>query len=70
MKSMSRDADAYIKSFMALCSEHGVKPVVRVLREPVEDFGFKLMSYFRYGNDVPMVSCPDLEEALKLLDGK
>jgi hypothetical protein len=67
MKSLSRDSEAYIKSIMALFGAHGIKRIARILHEPTDDFGFKLMSYFHYGPKVPIVICSNLEEALKQL---
>ena len=36
--------------------------------DPRKDIGFKVMSLFHYGHDVPIVTCETLDEAQKKLD--
>ncbi len=49
---------------MDLCNDGGVSRVVRIIPDPLENFGLTLMSVFHYDNGVKIVNCRDLNEAL------
>ncbi len=52
-----------IRVIMDLCQKKGVSKVIRVIPDPHKDIGFRLMSFFHYGRDVPIVTCETLAEA-------
>ena len=65
--SVDADAYAFVKELMELCEERGVKKVVRVLGETEDDLGFTIMSFFHYGHNVAVVTCLNMDQALRRL---
>jgi hypothetical protein len=66
LKQFDRSARKHYRNFMDLCRESGVRKVVRIVPDSLNNFGLTIMSYFHYKN-IPVVTCHDLEEALKHL---
>jgi len=60
---MDYDCAPEIRAVMDLCQTKGVAAVVRVIPDPKKDIGFKVMSYFHYGQEVPIVTVETLMEA-------
>ena len=64
VQSMSTSTAPYIGQIMELCTQKGLKSVIRVLpAEARNDIGFAIMSQFHYGPEVQIVTCDNLEEA-------
>ena len=55
------------RGIMDLCNEHGVKKVIRIVPNPLHDFGLTGMSHFHYGSGVKVVTCRNLDEAIDYL---
>ena len=56
-------ARPFIKRGMDLCNCSGVGKIVRVVNNPLRDFGLKIMSIFHYDGKVPVMTCSSLDEA-------
>jgi hypothetical protein len=69
---MPTNAAPYVGQIMESCGQKGVELVVRLLpTDPGKDIGLAIMSRFHYAPDVPIVTCPTMEEAMRhLLDEK
>ena len=67
LQTMEISCASHIKNLMDRCNQNGVAKVVRIIPNPKLDIGFQIMSYFHYGNDVEIVTCESLAEALTLL---
>ena len=57
----------HIKNIMELCDEKGVSAVVRVIPDPKRDIGLQILSYFHYSGDVKIITCENLNDAMKIL---
>lgn len=60
-------AEPYYRSIMDLCNQNGVSKVVRIIPNPVQNFGLTVMSHFHYASGVPVIICRNLREALENL---
>lgn len=67
LDSMDYACAKEIEASMDLFRAKGVAKVVRVVPDPHKDIGFKVMSYFHYGKDVPILTCETRAEALEKL---
>ena len=68
VESMSVSCAPHIGRIMDLCNQKGVESIVRVLpAEANKDIGYAILSRFHYGPDVSIVTCDNLEEAMRLL---
>jgi len=67
LESMELACTAYIKRTMDLCNKKGVAKVVRVVPDPHKDIGFNILSLFHYRYGIPIVTCENAEEAMKVL---
>jgi hypothetical protein len=68
LRSMDLACAPHIESAMDMCNEKGVALVVRIIPDPRQDIGMKIMSYFHYGGDVRIVTCETTDEAMRFLD--
>ena len=66
LEEFDSSARKHYRSVMDLCHKSGVRKVVRIVPSLVNNFGLTVMSYFHY-KDVPVITCRNLEEALKHL---
>jgi anti-anti-sigma regulatory factor len=64
LDTMDYDCATEIAKAMDLCHAHGVRKVVRVVPDPRKDIGLRVMSYFHYGHNVPVITCETVAEAL------
>jgi hypothetical protein len=67
LESMDIACATDIRAIMDLCQCKGVAQVVRIIPDPHKDIGFKLMSFFHYAHEIPMITCTTLAEALERL---
>jgi anti-anti-sigma regulatory factor len=67
LEQMDSACASEIRAVMDLFQKIGVSKIVRVIPDPHKDIGFKLMSKFHYGHDVPILTCETLEEGLEKL---
>lgn len=56
-----------IQATMDLLRTAGVAKVLRIMPDPRKDIGFKVMSYFHYGRQVPVLTFDTRTEALEKL---
>ena len=68
LQRMDVSCAPYIRQIMDLFNEKGIASVVRVIPDPSLDIGLQIMSLFHYGEDVRIITCATLEEAMRALD--
>lgn len=66
LEKFDRSARKHYRNFMDLCRKSGVRKVIRIIPDPRNNFGLTVMSHFHYKN-IPVISCHNLDEALKHL---
>ena len=64
LESMEVSCAPHIRNIMEMCNEKGVAEVVRIIPDPKQDIGLRIMSYFHYGSDVKIVTCASAAEAM------
>lgn len=67
LESMDYSCAPLVDKAMDLTDCAGVSEVVRIVPDPKKDIGFQVMSYFHYGKDVNIVTCENMEEAMRAL---
>ena len=67
LESMDIASAPHIENIMNLCDEKGVREVVRIIPDPKRDIGLQIMSYFHYSDDVNIVTCENVSDAMKVL---
>lgn len=68
LQNFERAARPYFTRVMDLCDECGVGKVVRIVPNPLNDFGLTVLSHFHYSNGVPIITCRNLAEAQRHLN--
>ena len=68
LESMDVACAPYIRQIMDLLNEKGIANVVRVIPDPTLDIGLQIMSLFHYGQNVSIITCATLDEAMAALD--
>lgn len=68
LDEFAHSARPYFRSLMELCNEAGVRKIVRIAPNPLHDFGLTVMSHFHYDHGIPIITCRNLDEALKHLE--
>jgi hypothetical protein len=66
LEKFDHSARKHYSTIMDLCRKSGVRKVIRIVPDSQDNFGLTIMSYFHYKN-IPVITCRDLEEALKHL---
>lgn len=67
LADIDKDAKRGIQDIMDFCNARKVGKVIRIVPNPLHDFGFTIMSCFHYNSEVSVVTCKTLEEALEHL---
>jgi anti-anti-sigma regulatory factor len=67
LEAMDTASVPYIQQMMDLCNKAGVIMVVRVIPDPRKDIGLNILSLFHDRQDLQIVTCKTLEEAMKAL---
>jgi hypothetical protein len=67
LDEMDYDCATGIEQMMDLFQRKGVGKVVRVIADPRKDIGFRVMSYFHYGQGVPITTHETVAEAMEAL---
>src|SRR6267378_2538901 len=67
LETMDRACVPFIRDSMDLLNKKGVTMVVRVIPDPHKDIGFTILSLFHYRQDIQIVTCQTLEEAMRAL---
>lgn len=60
-------ARRHFRDVMDLCNEGGVRKIIRIIPNPLDNFGLSIMAHFHYDDKIPVITCKDLTEALKYL---
>src|SRR5262249_50778726 len=68
LEAMDVACAPYIRQIMDFLNEKGVADVVRVIPKPTLDIGLQIMSLFHYGQNVSIVTCATLDEAMAALN--
>jgi hypothetical protein len=68
LEELTPEATPFVKQWMDLCNARGVSKVVRVIPDPVQNFGLTVMSYFHYDKDTSVSTCSSLAEAFGCID--
>jgi hypothetical protein len=66
LMKFDHDAKKHYRRMMDICRENGVRKVIRILPDALNNHGLTIMSHFHYQN-VSVVTCPNLPEALEHL---
>lgn len=64
VQNITPSAAPHIEQIMDLCNESGVSRIARVIPNPNKDIGFNIMSAFHYSDNVHIITCPTMAEAL------
>jgi predicted choloylglycine hydrolase len=67
LEAMDTECVPYIRTSMDLLNKKGLAMVIRVIPDPHKDIGFKILSLFHYRQDIQIVTCETLEEAMRAL---
>lgn len=60
-------ARPHFRAVMDLCNKIGVKKVIRIVPDPLNNFGLTIMSHIHYDSGIPVITCKTLKEANKYL---
>lgn len=60
-------ARMHFRKIMDLCNECGVGKVIRIVPNPLSDFGLTVLSHFHYDKGIPVITCRNLGEASRYL---
>ena len=63
LAKFDHDAKKHYRKLMDLCRESGVRKVIRIIPDSLDNYGLTIMSHFHY-KGVCVVTCPTLQEAL------
>lgn len=67
LKEFSPSARSNFRAVMDLCNEAGVRKIIRIIPDPLDNFGLTIMSYIHYDSGIPVVTCKTMEEACRHL---
>ncbi len=67
LKIFEHDARRVFREIMDLCNRNGVGKVIRIVPDPLNDFGLTVLSHFHYDHGVPVITFRTLDEAKKHL---
>lgn len=57
-------AKAVFRRFMDLINKNGAHKIIRIIPDPLNNFGLTVMSIFHYDDSVRIITCKTLKEAL------
>ena len=63
VEKFDRAAKRHYRKLMDVCRESGVRKVIRIIPDSMDNYGLTIMSHFHYKN-VSVVTCPNFQEAL------
>jgi predicted site-specific integrase-resolvase len=67
LNTFDLSARKHFRAVMDLCNKNGVSRIIRIIPDPLNNFGLTVMSYFHYAKGVKIITCSDLKEALEHL---
>ncbi|MBC8205935.1 MAG: hypothetical protein H8E68_02150 [Kiritimatiellaeota bacterium] len=67
LEEFNESAGVHYRSVMDLCNEANVSKIIRIIPNPIHNFGLTVMSHFHYNSGIPVVICKDFNEALRHL---
>lgn len=67
LAEFDQSARVHFRDVMDLCNKSGVQKIIRIIPNPLDNFGLTVMSYFHYDGNVQVLTCKSFNEALKHL---
>ena len=67
LEEFDPSAAKHYEAMMDLCNKSGVFKIIRIVPDPVRNFGLTVMSYFHYDREIPVITCSSFQEALEHL---
>ncbi|MCF7817128.1 MAG: hypothetical protein K9M54_04535 [Kiritimatiellales bacterium] len=67
LEEFDKAARPHYRAVMELCSHAGARKIVRIIPDPMNNFGITIMSNIHYDSQIPVINCKTLKEALKHL---
>jgi hypothetical protein len=64
LEELDHSAVKHFEAMMDLYNEYGVCKVIRIIPNPLQNFGFTIMSQFHYDREIPIITCSNFQEAL------
>lgn len=64
LEEFDPDAKATFRRFMDLMNRSGARKIIRIIPDPLDNFGLTVMSIFHYDDSVHIINCKTLKEAL------
>ena len=68
LEAFDHSAAKPYETIMDLCNEGGVCKIIRIIPNPVQNFGLTVMSHFHYDREIPIVTCSSFQEASEHLE--
>lgn len=65
LEDFEKTARPHYRAVMDLCSHSGARKVIRIIPDPLNNFGVTIMSNIHYDSTVPIINCKSLKEARK-----
>jgi hypothetical protein len=67
LEDFDKSARPHYRAVMELCSHAGARKVVRIIPDPLNNFGITIMSNIHYDSSIPVINCKTLKEAFRHL---
>ncbi|MDF7798391.1 hypothetical protein P4C99_02900 [Pontiellaceae bacterium B1224] len=64
LEEFDPEAKAIFRRFMDLMNRCGAHKIIRIIPNPLNNFGLTVMSVFHYDDSVKIITCRTLKEAL------
>ncbi|MDF7824412.1 hypothetical protein P4B35_10345 [Pontiellaceae bacterium B12227] len=64
LEEFDPEAKTIFRRFMDLMNQRGAHKIIRIIPDPLDNFGLTVMSYFHYDDSVHIITCKTLKEAL------
>jgi hypothetical protein len=65
LEGFEKAARPHYRAVMELCSHSGASKVIRIIPDPLNNFGVTIMSHIHYDSTIPIINCKSLNEARK-----
>ena len=64
LSEFAPEARTHFRQLMDLFNNRGARKIIRVIPDPLNNFGLTIMSHFHFSDNVHLISCNTLKEAL------
>ncbi|WP_372808350.1 hypothetical protein [Pontiella sp.] len=65
LEDFEKAARPHYRAVMELCSHSGARKVIRIIPDPLDNFGVTIMSHIHYDSTIPIINCKSMNEARK-----